>query len=261
MTEAASGARVWYQSFVDEEEQRPYIERLRDHLGFVADAGFDHEVVGISPPDRHFHPVTEFRIASRVIRNALVAEERGFDAFVVGHFQEPGINECKGAVGIPVIGLGEATMLHAMTLGRKIGLVTINPIFIPWHEDQISRYGLSKRVVGVRAVDTNVDDYMKAFEDENAYDAVREQFRQQAGPLLEMGVEVIIPAGGLPMLLFAKERGFSIEGATVLNGITVAAKSAEMAIKLKNLDGTSVSRRAWFAKASPEAIQEFIESH
>ena len=260
MAEPASNSRVWYQSFVDEQEQRPYIDRLRNHLGLVAEPGFDHEVVGISPPDRHFHPVTEFRIASRVIRNALTAEERGYDAFVVGHFQEPGINECKGAVGIPVIGLGEATMLHAMTLGRKIGLVTINPIFIPWHEDQISRYGLAERVVGVRAVDTDVDDYMNAFENEDAYKMVREQFRQQAKPLLDMGVEVIIPAGGLPMLLFAKEQNFSIEGATVLNGITVAAKSAEMAIKLKNLDGTAVSRRSWFAKASPEAIREFLEN-
>ena len=28
-------------------------------------------------------------------------------------------------------------MLYALTLGRKVGLVTINLIFIPWHEDQI----------------------------------------------------------------------------------------------------------------------------
>ncbi len=83
----------------------------------------------------------------------------------------------------------------------------------------------------------------------------------ESKPSLEMGVEVIIPAGGLPMLLFAKEKDFTIGGATVLNGITVAAKAAEMAVKLRALDGTSVSRRSWLAKASPEAIQEFLQSH
>lgn len=257
---ASGPARVWYQSFVDPDEQRPYIERLKTHLASVADPGFTFEVRGISPPDRHFHPITEFRIAAQVIRNALEAEEQGFDAFVVGHFQEPGLNESKAAVDIPVLGLGESTMLHACTLGRKIGLVTINPIFIPWHEDQVVRYGLQQRVVGVRAVNTDVDDYMRGFEDPAAYEAVREQFRKQAGPLLDMGVEVLVPAGGLPMLLFSREKGFAIGGATVLNGITVTSKMAEAAVKLKRLDGTSVSRAAWFAKASPETVQEFLQN-
>jgi hypothetical protein len=55
--------RIWYQSFVDPEEQRPYIERLKAHLEQVADSETSYGVVGISPPDRHFHPITEFRIA------------------------------------------------------------------------------------------------------------------------------------------------------------------------------------------------------
>ena len=77
------------------------------------DPDFAYEAVGISPPDQHFHPITEFRIAARVIRNALEAERQGIDAFVVGHFQEPGLNESKAAVDIPVVGLGEAAMLYA----------------------------------------------------------------------------------------------------------------------------------------------------
>lgn len=252
--------RVWYQSFVDPQEQSPYIERLKKHLAAVADPGFTFDVHGISPPDRYFHPITEFRIAAQVIRNAVEAEEQGYDAFVVGHFQEPGLNESKATVDIPVLGLGESTMLHACTLGRKIGLVTINPIFIPWHEDQVVRYRLEGRVVGVRSVDTNVDDYMRAFDDPRAYEGVREQFRQRSEPLLEEGVEVIIPAGGLPMLLFSQEQDFTIGGATVLNGITVVAKMAELAVKLKRLDGTSVSRASWFSKAAPEAVQEFLQN-
>ena len=57
---------------------------------------------------------------------------------------------------MPVLGLGETTLFHACTLGRKLGLVTINPAFIPWHEDQVIRYGLQQRVVGVRAVNATV---------------------------------------------------------------------------------------------------------
>ena len=253
-------SRIWYQSFTDPQAQRPYIERLRAHLAAVTDPEFTCEVYGITPPDIHFHLLTEFRIAAQVIRNALEAERQGFAAFVIGHFQEPGLHESKAAVDIPVLGLGETTMLYACTLGRKIGLVTINPIFIPWHEDQVIRYGLKERVVGVRAIDTTVEDYMQAFDDPQAYDQVRAQFCRQVEPLLAMGVEVIVPAGGLPMLLFARERSFTIGGALVLNGITVVAKMAEMAVKLSQLDGTAISRASWYAKASPAVVQEFLQS-
>src|SRR4029453_5407476 len=129
-------------------------------------------------------PLSEFRCAAQVIRNAITAEQQGFTAFVIGHFQEPGLNECKASVGIPVVGLGESTILYACTLGRKIGLVTINPIFVPWHEDQIARYGLRERVVSVRALETDVGDYMRAFEDTKAYEEVRAQFRRQAAALV-----------------------------------------------------------------------------
>lgn len=252
--------RIWYQSFTDPEEQRPYIERLRDHLTKISDPSFSCEVRGVSPPDKYFHPITEFRIAGQVIRNTIDAERQGYSAFISGHFQEPGLNESKAAVDIPVLGLGESTMLYACTLGRKVGLVTIDPIFVPWLEDQIVRYGLTKRIVGVRAMKKNVDDFMQAFEDSRTYDEIRAQFLKEAEPLLHQGVEVIVPAGGLTMLLFAGEKGFSVGGAPVLNGITIATKMAEMAIRLRELDGTSVSRAAWFSKAPPEAIEEFLQS-
>lgn len=255
-----SPRRIWYQSFTDPEEQRPYVERLQTHLTKIADPGFTYEVHGVSPPDKHFHPITEFRIAGQVIRNTIDAERQGYSAFISGHFQEPGLNESKTAVDIPVLGLGESTMLYACTLGHKVGLVTIDPIFVPWLEDQIVRYGLTQRVVGVRAISKNVDDFMRAFQDRRAYDEIREQFLQQTEPLLDYGVEVIIPAGGLTMLLFSEEQDLSADGAPVLNGITVVTKMTEMAVKLHSIDGTSVSRAAWFSKAPSEAIQEFLQN-
>lgn len=162
---ANTATRIWYQSFVDEQEQAPYISRLCLALANYADPGFDFEVHGISPPDRYLHPLTEFRCARETIRAALQAERDGCDAFVIGHFQEPGLIECRGSLDIPVIGLGESVMLYACALGRKIGLVTINPVFIPWHEDQIARNGLAQRVVSVRAINAEVATFMSAFED------------------------------------------------------------------------------------------------
>ncbi len=151
-------------------------------------------------------------------------------------------------------------MLHACSLGRKVGLVTINPVFIPWHEEQIAHYGLEKRVIDVSAIDAQVSTFTEAFQDEGTYLKVREEFVRQAKPLLKKGVEVIVPAGGLPMLLFAREQKFTIDGAIVLNGIAVIAKAAEMAVKLHRLTGVMVSRAGTYAKAPPEAVKEFLES-
>ena len=158
---------------------------------------------------------------------------------------------------IPVIGLGEATMLHACTLGRKIGLVTINPVFIPYHEDQIARHGLAERVVAVRAVEAQVEDYNRAFEDEAEYRRMRDDFVRQIEPMLELGIDVIVPAGGYPMLLFGRESSFTVEGATILNGLPVAIAAAETAVRLRRLNGTGTSRRASYALPVPQAVEEF----
>ena len=250
-------ARIWYQSFTDPVLDRPYFDRLTDYVRSVSRPNFECVPHGIQPGDRYLHPISEFRCAAQVIRNALSAQEQGYDAFVIGHFQEPGLREVRAAVDMPVIGLGEATMLHACTLGRKVGLVTINPVFIPYHEDQIARHGLTERVVAVRAVEAQVADYNSAFDDERAFERMRDQFAVQVEPMLELGIDVIVPAGGYPMLLFDREPGFTIKGAAVLNGLPVAVAAAEIAIRLKRLNGTATSRRAAFALPAPEAVEEF----
>jgi Asp/Glu/hydantoin racemase len=254
---AQGQARILYQSFVHPVEQAPYIQRLQALLDAVAGPGVRFEVHGLDPPDHAFHPLTEFRCAAQVVRHALEAEQAGYDAFVIGHFQEPGLLEIRGAVDIPVIGLGEANLLAGLAMGYRLGLVTIDPIFIPWHDRQVRMHGLGERVVGTAALKMNLPAFMKAFTDESAYASVRADFVAQVKPLIEAGAEVIIPAGGLPMLLFARESPFVIDGAPVLNGIAVVAKAAEMALALKSITKVFVSRRSTYAKAPPEAISEF----
>jgi allantoin racemase len=261
MAEASRLIRLWYQSFVHPKEQLPYIERLQNLLDASASPGIKFEVHGLEPPDHFFHPLTEFHCAAQTIRNALKAERAGYDGFVIGHFQEPGLLEIRGSVDIPVVGLGEASLLAAMSMGRQLGLVTIDPNFIDWHERQITAYGFGQRVTGVRAIHVDLPGFMRAFTDEARYAQVRGDFVNQVRPLVAEGAEVIIPAGGLPMLLFARECPFVIDGALVLNGIVTVAKAAEMAISLHRLTGSVVSRRGSYAKASAECVEEYLSNY
>ncbi len=195
--------RIWYQSYVDEPNGKIYWERLRRHLAAIVDPGTTVEVHGITPHDSYAHPIVEFRCAREVICNAVKAEREGYDAFILGHFQDAGLYEARSVVDIPVLALGEASMLHACQLGQRSGIVTINPRYISWFHHQIGKYGLERRVTGVHAMTFEPGQILKAYESEAlAADVVR-LFEEQGKPLVEAGCDVLIPGGGIPMLLFA----------------------------------------------------------
>ena len=155
MPRTLNRVKVWYQSFVDPGRQAAYFKTLTQALAGAAGERVAFDVHGIVPPDLELHRLTEFRCARQVIRHAVEAEQQGYDAFAIGHFQDGGLYEARATVDIPVLGLGEAAMLYACTLGQKIGLVTINPVFVPMHEEQIRRYGLTSRIVAVKAIETD----------------------------------------------------------------------------------------------------------
>jgi allantoin racemase len=251
--------RIHWQSFIDPEQHREYFQLLQAQLQLCAGPEVGYEIVGIQPPDNDLHRLTEARCGIRAVANAIAAERDGCDAFLLGHFQDSGLHEARSAVGIPVLGLGETTMLHACMLGQRIGLVTIDPVFIAWHQDQITRYGLRERVVGVTSMGTlTVGDYVRACADEGAFGRVLEQFTRAAEPLLAAGAEVLVPAGGLPALVLSRQAGLTVDGAAVLNGVPVLAKLGEAAVQLADLGLPVASRRGAFATPSERCREEFL---
>lgn len=250
--------RIWYQSYVDYENGKTYWDRLRAHLKTIVDAGTEVEVHGITPHDSYAHPIVEMRCAREVICNAVRAEREGYDAFVIGHFQDAGLYEARSVVKIPVVALGEASMLYSLQLGQRIGIVTINTRYIPWFHHQIHKYGLERRVTGVHAMQFQPGQILKAYESQALADEVRDLFAAQAKPLVAGGCEVLIPGGGIPMLLFSAIHEHTVDGAPVINGIPIAVKMAELAVKLRKLAGVGVSRSAEFMQPPPEIIAEFM---
>lgn len=250
--------KIWYQSYVDYENGKSYWDVLDQHLKETANPGTSVDIRGITPFDSYAHPLVEFRCAREMICNAVQAEREGYDAFVIGHFQDAGLYEVRAAVDIPVIALGEATMLYCCQLGQRIGIVTINPRFIPWFHHQIGKYGLKERISGVHAMTFEPGQILEAYTSVERADEVKALFEEQAKPLIAQGTDVLIPGGGIPMLLFSKFRNHLVNEAPVINGIPIAVKMAEMAVSLKRLTGQSVSRVSDYAKAPPEVIEEFL---
>ena len=252
--------RVWAQGATDQVGHRNYLDQLLPHLQACTDPLFSIEFKTTTPSVTTLHALSEFRFARAAIRAAIDAEQAGYDAYFMNHFQDAGLAEARATVDIPVLGLGETTLLHACTLGRKLGLIAIHPEFVPWHEDQITRYGLQQRVAGIRTLDATMTQWMQAFADTDGKAQLNTLFEKEARLLLDAGADVIVPTGGIPMMLFAAHPGANIDGAPIVNGITVLVKATEMAIKLRELAGLGPSRRVGSGSSRPQqqTVDEFI---
>ncbi len=149
-------------------------------------------------------------------------------------------------------------MLWSAQLGQRLGIVTINRRYIPWFHHQIGKYGLRERVTGVHAMNFQPGEILAAFGSDERLAMVREQFESQAAPLVADGVDVLIPGGGIPMLLFSQIHEHRVAGTPVVNGIPIVVKMAEVAVKLCRLTGLGSSRTGDYAKPPAEIIEEFI---
>ena len=252
--------RICYQSYVDEEHGGDYWHYLRDRLSDIASPGTTVDIVGITPHDSYAHPLVELRCSREMICNAIRAERDGYHAFIVGHFQDSGLYEARSTVDIPVLALGEASMLYCCQLAQRIGIVTINPRFIPGFRHQITRYGLQHRVVNVHAMQFEPGQIMGAFGSPERTAEVKRSFYEQAKPLVESGTELLLPGGGIPMLLFASEREHNVDGAPVVNGVEIVFKMAEVAVSLRRHSGLGVSRAGEFIKPPSSIIDEFLNN-
>jgi Asp/Glu/hydantoin racemase len=250
--------RLLWQSFVDTTENAPYFARLGAYLSELAAPGTTIDIKGMSPPDRDFGRLTEFRCAIQAVDNCIDAARQGYDGYVMGHFQDPGLYEARSAVSIPVIGAGETALHFAAQLGRRIGLVSIADVFEVWHYEQAERYGLRDRIVGVAGLGAVPTDFNAAFAgDAAAYQRMRASFIACAEPLVARGADVIVPAGLLPGVLLAREHGFCVGHAPVVNPAALALKTAELWVFLHQRDGIAPSRGPSFALAPERAVQDF----
>lgn len=251
-------AKILYQSFTDPLLHQAYLSRLSDLLDEIAAPGVTYEVRGISPADTQLGRLSELRCGVQSVVGIVQAEREGFDAVLVGHFQDACLYEARTAVDIPVIGHGEASMLQACMLGSRIGIISLDPVYIPWHHEQIRRYGLGQRVVDVRAMTLTPDEAVRANDDPAAYAEIKRTFIGIAEAMVaESSVDVVMSAGGLFALLSARDV-VRVPGALVVNPTVLAVRQAEASVAIARATGSPVSRGGVFARASEQAIDELL---
>ena len=84
--------------------------------------------------------------------------EPGAAGFVVACFGDPGVHALRERTDRPVLGIQEAAVATAMTLGQRFGILAILPGSIPRHRRSLGAMGVGDRLAGDRALNLGVAD-------------------------------------------------------------------------------------------------------
>jgi Asp/Glu/hydantoin racemase len=78
--------------------------------------------------------------------------------FVIACFGDPGLHALRDQTALPVLGIQEAAVATAMTLGQRFGVLAILPTSIPRHMRSFGAMGVLDRLAGDRALNLGVGD-------------------------------------------------------------------------------------------------------
>jgi len=240
--------RIWYQSFASFDKLPGYGRAIKKYLHGFEGKGVSFEVHGLKTGGLgDQYRAFECFDTAEVLRNVRLANHRKFDAVAIGNILDPGLREAREISEIPVIGLCESSLMIASLMGRNVSLVTVNERFIPRIEENVRRYGLWEKVRGIHTMAVEVEDLDLAYTDKKARQRIIDKFLEGAKPLVQNGAEVIIPAGGVAMLLLAIAGVHSIDNIPIVNGIVALTSMVEMMVGFRSKTGVFISRRLMYA--------------
>lgn len=89
---------------------------------------------------------------------SLAAAQTDAAGFVIACFGDPGLHGLRDQTALPVIGIQEAAVMTALTLGQRFGVIAIMPASVPRHMRAFGAMGVLDRLAGDRALGLGVAD-------------------------------------------------------------------------------------------------------
>ena len=88
----------------------------------------------------------------------LAAAQTDAAGYVIACFGDPGLHALRDQTALPVVGIQEASVMTALTLGQRFGVIAILPASIPRHLRAFGAMGVLDRLAGDRALGLSVSD-------------------------------------------------------------------------------------------------------
>jgi len=195
--------KIWFQKHVVAGRVPGLDQALEKHIARVARPETIVEFHSL-PPETYQAPLPDQYVRFNVVESlfsgyfslqAIRAERKGYDAFVIGTAQDPGLIEATAWAQIPVLGFGETAMHIAAILGQRFSFVGFIPELAEPLSANARRYGLSERLGPFRSVEGGAKAVEQAFAGESR--PFLQAFERAARKVITDGSDVIIPGDGL----------------------------------------------------------------
>jgi allantoin racemase len=203
------------------------------------------EIEAVSPTwgPRSIEGHYEEELAAVATLEVIREQASSFDGVVLACYGDPGLAAAREVSPVPVVGIGEASMLMACTVGHSFSIVTVLPRVKPLLENMVRLHGLEARCASIRVTPLSVLDCER---DPTA--AEREIVKAARSAVDEDGAEAIcLGCAGMGPLDKAVEAQI---GVPVLDGVACAVKLVEGLVDY----GISTSRVAAFKEPEPKEI-------
>jgi allantoin racemase len=118
----------------------------------------------------------------------LAAAQKDAAGYVIACFGDPGLHALRDQTELPVVGIQEAAVMTALTLGQRFGVIAILPASIPRHLRAFGAMGVLDRLAGDRALGLGVADLADSGKSLDAMIATGKRLRDEDGAnVLVMG--------------------------------------------------------------------------
>ena len=162
---------------------------------------------------------------------------------IIAAFGDPGLGGARELFDFPVVGMAEAAMLVACTLGRKFAIVSFAKALEPWFAEIVEWHGMSSRCAAIRTPDEGF----------RSIDDVQHEKEQvlidlALGTVKNDGADVVILAGA-PLAGLANTIRDRVP-VPLVDGIQAAVTMAEGLVRLNPRKATQGTYRRPAAKDS-----------
>jgi Asp/Glu/hydantoin racemase len=247
--------KIWCQSasaLGTDPVLKPYEKTLQRYIQETARLGTTVDLRGVRvwSPSVNWLRYAEYLNSSEIINNALEAERKGYDAFVVLCMDDPAFYELRQTVNIPVVSSGETAFHMACLLAPKFAILSYNAAPLEHQMENARRYGLGGRLVPGAAFGITLSEVVQSFEKpEQILKGVREVSKRAS----EQGAAILVPSCGMLNMILLENKIREVEGLPVLDTVGTAIKMAEFLVDLKAL-GTMRSNLGSYTRVAADEL-------
>src|SRR6266404_909783 len=167
-----------------------------------------------------------YAVAGHAALDAFANDRGPKDAVVLACFGDPGLVALKEVSDVPVVGMADASILQACSLGQRFSIVTGGERWKPMLEEFVAAQGMSARLASVRTVAPTGADIAR-----NPKAALALLAKGCTACVREDGADVVILGGAGLAGLAAKLK--PMVDAPLLDGVACAISMAETLARQK----------------------------